>query len=227
MSQLGGGYVATTAGGVTAILKDTPAATPAPAQPEAVIENTEKQAEDVNAILEALKKGGLAAVAKLATELTSPSSTEVQEQQSGSEPKQPMEGKGETQHTPMSAKVALVNTDPDLIKERESPRGLESTYSLREVGAGHFSAVFAKLMRSLLATTTRSSRVEIEALKPETKTKPRKRSSDSTTTTTFLKNHGPSFYETSVSGKLGCRQQKTSNFGLCVSQMVVLCYQGT
>ena len=82
-------------------------------------------------------------------------------------------------------------------------------------------------MRSLLATTTRSSRVEIEALKPETKTKPRKRSSDSTTTTTFLKNHGPSFYETSVSGKLGCRQQKTSNFGLCVSQMVVLCYQGT
>ena len=37
------------------------------------MENTEKQGEDVNAILEALKKGGLAAVAKLATELTSPS----------------------------------------------------------------------------------------------------------------------------------------------------------
>ena len=143
MSQLGGGFVATTAGGATAIVKDTPAATPAPAQPEAVIENTEKQAEDVNVLLDAFKKGGLQAVAKLASELTSPSSTEVQEQQSGSEPKQPMEGKGETQHTPMSAKVALGNPDPDFIKERESPRGLESTYSLREVGAGHFSAVFA------------------------------------------------------------------------------------
>ena len=54
-----------------------------------------------------------------------------------------MEGKGETQHTPMSARMAHVNTDSDFIKERESPRGLESTYSLREVGAGHFSAVFA------------------------------------------------------------------------------------
>ena len=148
MSQLGGGYVAKTAGGVTAIVKDTPAATPAPAQPKAVIENTEKQGEDVNAILEALKKGGLAAVAKLATELTSPSSTEVQEQQSGSEPKQPMEGKGETQHTPMSARMAHVNTDSDFIKERESPRGLESTYSLREVGAGHFSALFANAFPS-------------------------------------------------------------------------------
>ena len=43
----------------------------------------------------------------------------------------------------MSAKMVLANPDPDFIKERESPRGLESTYSLREVGAGHFSAVFA------------------------------------------------------------------------------------
>ena len=67
MWQLGGGYVARTAFGVTAIVEDNPTATPSPAPPEAVLENTEKQGEDVNAIPEALKKGGCGANAHFFT----------------------------------------------------------------------------------------------------------------------------------------------------------------